>query len=205
MIFDKNLDKALWLLLSADRKNSEKVVNFINIIPEELKEQIQEKIKIYNEYKMNGNKNFSFLCGDCEIDNKLLFWFEIDTYFGELEMGYMESNCGIYKDVFKMTLLLDENLSLIDNFGKKNIGRIEYDIHTNKIDNVGSIVESSENSYDLYKTPLGYMIVYSVDNDKGVKHYMKIINILDMPEELFIDDIKDMSDVKRLVKERKRK
>lgn len=203
MIIDKNIDKSLWLVLNADKKNSEKVVNFIVSIPDELKEQIKEKIKILNEYKNSGEKKISFLCGEYETSEQILYWFQMDSYYEEIDMGYKRYNGCVYEDVFEMTLSLSEDLFSVKNFDKKNIGRIEYDIHTNNIDNICSIVESTENSYDLVKIPLGYIVVYSVDDGKGFKHYMKIINILDMPNELFIDDIKDNDDVKRLVKERK--
>lgn len=203
MIIDKNFDKSLWLVLNADKKNSERVVNFIVNIPNELKEQIKEKIKILNEFKNSEDKRITFLCGEYETSEHLLYWFELDSYFEEIDMGYKRFNGCVYEDVFEMTLSLSEDLFSVKNFDKKNIGRIEYDISTKNIDNIFNVVESSENEYNLYRTPLGYLVVYSVDDDKGIKHYMKIINILDMPEQLFIDDIKDRNDAKKLVKERK--
>ena len=198
------MDKSLWLILSAERENRDKIIDFINSIPNELKLLIKDRMNLYEDYKKTGEKKLAYLCGEYNTQDDLLYFFEIDTYFKEIDMGCKKSNGYVYEDVFRLTLSLDDELLLIRNFDKKYIGRIEYDIYTENVDGICSIKSSSENTYSLVKTPIGYMILYSRDDDKGVKKYYQRIDVSNISEKLNMEDIQDIDNVNRLVR-RKRK
>ena len=204
MIIDKNIDKSLLLVLNAERENRDKIIGFINSIPDELKLLIKDRMKLYEDYKKNGEKNLAYLCGEYNTSDDLLYFFEIDTYFKEIDIGCMKSNGYVYEDVFGLTLSLDDELLLIKNFDKKYVGRIEYDIYTENVDGICSIKSSSENTYNLVKTPLGYVVLCSRDNDKGVKKHYQKIDVSGISEELHMEDIQELNNVNRLVR-RKRK
>ena len=57
MIFDNDYDKALWLMLKADKKNRKMIAEFIRSIPSGLYEQIRKSISIYKEYIDNTNNS----------------------------------------------------------------------------------------------------------------------------------------------------
>ena len=197
------MDKSLLLILNADRKNRDRIIDFIKNIPDELILLINDRMKLYEEYKNTGEKKVAFLCGEYNTSDNLLYFFEIDTYFNEIDIGYKKSNGYIYEDVFKMCLSLDDDLLFVDNFIKKNIGRIEYDIHIESIDGIYNKKNSSENVYNLVKTPLGYMVLYSKNNDRSIKHYIQGIDVSNITDELNIDDVQNMVNVNKLVRRKR--
>lgn len=198
MIFNKKIDRALWLMIEADKENNDNIVKFITSMPEELKKQILDKIRILEEYKKNGVKNFPFLYGEYVTDNCLLYRFGIDPYSEKLEMGYMEYYRGVYRDVFNMILYLGDNLDKNKNFRKNYIGSIEYNINTDNIDGLVNIVNSSKNEYNLYKTPVRDIVVYSKDDGNVIKNHFSLIDFLSIPEELTLDNLSNnISKVRR--------
>ena len=202
MIIEKNIDKTLWLILNTDKKNRDKIVDFVCNIPIELKRLIEDRIKMLNEYRETGQKKFTFLCGEFITDDNLLYWFEIDFDFNEIDLGYKKFNGSIYDDVFEMTLSLNSESSLKKIFDKKYIGRIEYDKRINNIDNVCSFLEFSESVYNLYKIPFGYVTTSGCK--RGIDSFKCISNITNEDDELFLDDVLNVNSVNRLVR-RKRK
>ena len=180
MIFNKKIDNGISLMLSSGTDNSDSIMQFITNMPEGLKKKILEKLNIYEEYKKTGIKNFSFLCGEYDIDNRMLYTFEIDPYTEEIEMGYMECYGGIYKDVFKMTLYLGDNIEDIKNFRKKYIGSVQ--------ENISCLYK-----YYLYKTPISDIVMYSKENNRSVKNHFSLVDLFNMPEELYLDNIMDKS------------
>jgi len=204
MIFNKKIDRVLWLMLEADKENYDNIVQFITNMPEVLKKQILDKIRILEEYKKSGVKNFSFLCGECVTYNDLLYSFEIDPYFEELEMGYMECHSGVYKDVIKMTLYLGDDFEKNMNFRKNYIGSVKYNITTENVDGLFNMVNSSENEYNLYKTPIRDIVIYTKDNGKHIRSHFTVIDSLNMPEELYLEDIMDKTSENALVRRKKK-
>ena len=148
MIYNKIIDNGIWLMLLADEENKDNIIQFITNMPEELKMKIIEKLKVFSQYKNTGVMNFYFLCGECNINNSKLYNFEIDPYIEEIDMGYMECINGVYRDVFKMSLHLGDDIENTKNFSKRCIGSIQYDINVNNI-NGSNIITYSENEYNL--------------------------------------------------------
>ena len=202
MIFDKKIDSSLWMMVYADKQNRDEIVDFIQEFPEELRRAIIDKLALLKMYKDEDKKNMEFLCGEFETEDKLLYWYEIDSYHNELDMGYKVYNCGKYEDVFDITLAMRDNISIDKYFQKEYIGKIEYDIYTKRIDDMFSISNSSENDYYLVRTPFGYMVNYSNDDDRGIRQNVTRVNILDIPEDVNINDLDIKDDENRLVRRR---
>ena len=58
MIFDKDYDKTLWLLVAGNKKDSDKICNLIRYIPEEIYLKIQNAIRNYYSEKLEkANEN----------------------------------------------------------------------------------------------------------------------------------------------------
>ena len=51
MIFDRNYDKALWMLVSGTKKDNERIYELFNCIPEDVCDKIHNAIDNY----YNGN------------------------------------------------------------------------------------------------------------------------------------------------------
>ena len=51
MLFDKNFDKSLWLLIKGDRRNRGKIVDFVKSLSNEFIVMIQEGLLEYEKYK----------------------------------------------------------------------------------------------------------------------------------------------------------
>jgi hypothetical protein len=103
-------------------------------------------------------------------------------------MGYMECLNGIYRDVFKMSLCLSD---VAESVKKSYIGSIEYNINVKNVDGLFNLIDSSLNEYNLIKTSLGYVVVYSKDDNKSIRNHFRFIGFMDMDEELYLDNIKD--------------
>ena len=204
MIFDKKIDSSLWMMVYVDRQNRDEIVDFIQNFPEELRREIIDKLALLKMYKDEDKKNMDFLCGEFETEDKLLYWYEIDSYHNELDMGYKVYNCGKYEDVFEITLAMRDNISIDKYFQKEYIGKIEYDIYTKRVDDMFNIVNSSENDYYLVRTPLGYIITYLYEDVRGIRQNITRVNILDIPEDVNISDLDIKEDENRLVRRRKK-
>jgi len=202
MIFDKKIDSSLWMIVRADRDNNDKIIDFIKKIPEELRVQIIDKLNVLKTYNDDDKKNMDFLCGEFETEDKLLYWFEIDSYYNELDLGYKVYNGYTYEDVFEISLAIRDNISIDKHLKKEYIGKIEYDIYTKRIEDMFSISNSSENEYYLVKTPFGYIVNYSDSDDRGIRQNVTRVNILDMPEDINISDLDIKEYENKLVRRR---
>lgn len=197
MIFDKEFDKSLWMILSADKKNRNKIVEFIRSIPERLQEEIKKSISIYREYEMDDDSvclDDSLLNGNYETQDRILYWYEYDDDFGSLELGYSVYNGERYEEAFELTLEPCGNK--IEYFEDEYIGNLEYDITQS-----GYITTCSEIEYNMIKTPFGTFVVSMLD-DRNNKEKLGIsrVNLRNMPDEMFMTDLNNNDSVKRLVR-----
>lgn len=209
MIFDKDYDKALWMMLKVDKRNRERIAGFIRSIPDTLIREIQEsffkvqaKRENYNLFNDMSSTNFS---GQYESHDKILYWFNISMDFNSLDMGYSIFNGINYEKAFEITLISNKDLNLLENFDEEWLGSIEYDIHGVTVDDKVYFIGSSMNEYNFVKTPFGIFIV-NINNKKTFKQRgINKFNIDDIPEEIFREDINSRCNVNRLVRSRKKR
>lgn len=199
MIFGKGYDNALWLMLTADKKNRNGLVNFIKNIPSVLYSQIHVEIDRYMEYKegkMLGE--YKHLCGNYRDVNGLLYSFGIDLGSGELDI-VASTDIGGYEDiVYSLSIMPYVGLKDMDNFDSRYIGEFSYQeisyCDEYFVDGLSDTVD-----YELIKTPLGYMVNYK-SQVSLLKSKIKGVNLNGMPLNMHLSDLKTSESVDKLVR-----
>lgn len=170
MIFNKEFDKSLGLILECDRSNRGKIINFLNSIPCELYEQIYIQLEKYNEYI---NRTIDVL--DIEdfclygeynregIDNTS---FVIDIIDNSITINKSLYNGKKCVDDFKLTLCSDSRFNNIALLGKQTLGSFR------------NYTQRVSWEYDLVNTMFGMRVLCS--NNYGFKKYGKFTNSDDL-------------------------
>lgn len=201
MIIDKGYDIALWCILSADKKNRPKVVEFIKSIPQELFTKINNGIlQLKKSEKSESYEEFD-LYDSVDVDEDTCFSFQL-TDDGTLWLSKDVRNKNDYNlpynSVFEIVLLdclccLDKEY--FENFDEEWLGTVESNIKTTK-----NLITCNEREYNLVKTPVGYLVTYNRENALIVKAFGKFINLNKMPDDLKINDLDNFSKRKLLRK-----
>lgn len=202
MIFDKDFDRTLWMILSADKKNRNRITEFIRSIPSELYQKIQKSISVYKEYESSerfdsGYLDETLLSGNYETHDRILYWYELDDDFGSLELGYSVYNGEKYEEAFELTLEPYNNK--IEYFEDECIGNLDYDITES-----GYTSTCNEIEYNMVKTPFGIFVV-SMLEDKNDKEKLGInrVNLRNMPDEMFMTDFSHKDSINRLIRKKR--
>ena len=72
MIFNKEFDKPLWLILNGDNRNKELILDFIDSIPAPLYQQLLDAFLVYKEQMELDNiyiLDREDITGDFSVDN----------------------------------------------------------------------------------------------------------------------------------------
>ena len=185
MIFSRCCDKSLWLILVGEEKYRRVIIDFINSIPFELQEKINESLVQFDEYERDKvdvlDREITDLSNELFLSNNYKYWFNVDMIFGTLNIGRC-FNC--QKD-------MEITLNLSNKYGKNAdfiLGCVDFGIP-----GVNSV------SYELINTVLGDVVVAS--REKGIKRYRKV-NIEKIPGDI---DITDLNKQNRFVRSRFRK
>ena len=213
MIFDKNYDKALWLLVASNKDDSERICKLINSIPKDIYLNIQNAI--YNYYngnyydKKTNNVREKIIYSSTLIDND---GFEsaitVKIVLGRLCFNIYRWKEDIERVEEEYELLLkdfeNQDLSEMYYFDKNFIGR--YSSEINNIKFVGYLTDVNtiniDRKYYLKRIPFCF-IVSSFIGKKRIG--MKIINVnKNMPEEIYFDDFSSKDKIDGLVKKKVR-
>lgn len=183
MIFDKNFDRTLWLLIKSDRRNRGKIVDFIKSIPYEFILMIQEGLVEYEKYKLENNEiNFDdreYRSFNNQIYNGVgeLYSYNIDTKKDVLSISKSIYIMGAYYRNFNIKL---KNLSDIkDEFMMDDIGNLYY-----PVDGVGNLRKINYNIINTgmvnvlmsYSNNGMYRLCGMVDLDKDIDLNLDNIN-----------------------------
>lgn len=204
MIFDKDYyDRSLWLMIKADRKNRNMIVEFVRSIPKELRRQIQKSISIYKEEIENNRELIGLdddrLYGEYETPKRISYWYDIDSE-GSLSLGYRVFNGVRYDDAFEMKLVPYDDLYQLHYFDEEWIGMIDYDITTTE-----NLIACCEKEYNIVNTPFGNFVISMLeDRDDRNKLGISRVNLKKMPDEMFMKDLDGEKNIKKLVKGKKR-
>ena len=150
MLFGKVYDEVLMMILKVDRSSRNEIVEFIKSIPADLIKQIQKDATQFNPYtQLDHDKD---LFGEA---------------FGE------DGKCYSYNMTLEELELSvsDERLSTYDNFclGLNNIfqyGGLEY-FDEGFLGHLES--DEKEVEYNIYRTPVGYLIDFYIDPERKNK------------------------------------
>lgn len=180
MIFDLEYDKSLRMMLSVNRNNSEKIISFLESIPNELLVNIREKL---NEYKNNKffNNNNNGMYGEVNKKDEYLYFFNIDVVTGELTIGKCIYQYGVYFNDFLLKIDVNNDYKL---------GEISFDYIKEVSDKVLFTGDCTTYVYELINLFSKKIIVTS----KGSKTRLGLANSI--PDEY------NMNDLHKLVKKK---
>ena len=199
MIFGSDYDKSLWLIMKSNKKNRDKIVDFIKNIPEELYLQIREKLMIVDEYRSKKmrfyDENGIYFHDNLEKDGKL-YYYMIDPYSYSLTLGYsvVNSDGYGYKSVFELLLKPNEDFEYISRDGRF-IGYVSPDENALLRDDSRKLTLTSGM---LSNTSFRFMIT---DSSWGEIVNIGIVNVKDVPNEL---DLVSLEDGNKLVRRKKK-
>ena len=181
MLFDKNFDKTLWLLIKDDRRNREKIVDFIKSIPNEFMLMIQEGLFEYEKYKIE-NKDIplnerEYKCFNNQMYTNYgeLFSFNIDSKKDILSITKSIYIMGAYYRNFSIELK-----NLTDDKGKSRIGNIGNVYYS--IDGIGNVRKINYDIMNIGATNL--LVSYS---NNGIHRLCGLVD-LDKDFEINIDN-----------------
>ena len=198
MVFSKDYDKTLWIILYADKNNRYDIANFIRIIPKDLIERIRNVL-------MNGNisDKIEFSKAIRDDDGILsLFKIKIDKYSLRIQLSIWNNN---------MESAYDIDLGKID-FSKVNEDDLTY---------VGSYYYGKSGAFlgvgptILNADGFGYEMYVNEDNNLMIQvsgskflfdyQYDKKINIDMNQVNVELDDLLNNNSVNRLVRGKRTK
>ena len=172
MIFDLEYDKSLWMMLSANRNNNEKIINFLESIPNELLVNIREKLNEYKNNKFFNNNNGMY--GEVNKEDEYLYFFNIDVATGELTIGKCIYQYGVYFNDFLLNINVNNDYKL---------GEISFDYIQEGSDKVFFTGDCTTNVYELVNLFSKKIIVSS----NGSKTRFGLANSI--PDEYNMNDL----------------
>lgn len=200
MIFSDNFDRALWLVLSSNKRDRRLIGDVIGMFPDYVYKEIQEFISKRNgdEFRksyrdLNGYESYVIVK---VIADELLF--NVDRWKEENGIRCEES--------FQFNLVAvsrdDMNAMILQN---NRIGSLSYEINDNiSFSDMDTIVKNGyyNRDYNMYMIPFGCIMStslgYRLFSLMGVNYNKR------MPNELYSYDFNDRDSINRLVKSRKR-
>lgn len=178
MIFSKELDESLWLMLESDKKNRRKVSEFLKAVPSELYEQISIQLDKYREYEDSGidilERDTICLYGNCLDQNNYKYSFIVDMINHSLSISKSFFRENEYVKQFELTMYAKSRYNSVDVFGRQMLGSIYESGMSGKYE------------YDLVDMLFGKMIICSYDNN--IKKY-KRVKINDILDDIRIEDL----------------
>lgn len=190
MIFDKNYDKSLWLILMNDKDNREEIIKFIKNIPKELYVKLNAALKKYYEFESSakGDSISDFiLCGEVVDSNQDIYSFYINPKDGVLNLAKHVLNkfqyyyCSV--ELFLVPYGLDENLEI---FNKQLIGKIWCATDERKFIETYSVADYDYIKYEFINMFCGNALIVCSSN---TKKRIRKINRREMKDDYNLRDL----------------
>lgn len=169
MIFDREFDESLWLIVKNDRKNRMKVLEFIKSIPYEFILKIQNVLIEYNVYKLENegvpfsDRKYRCFNGGLYVSNGDLYSFNVDIQNDSL---FISRSTRRYARQFSdFSILLSSYKEDVNNYETQEIGKIFYDFH-DKVSSPNDISFEMGDSivYSSVKVPFGNLLFSNTNN-----------------------------------------
>ncbi len=206
-MFNVNYDKTLSLMLAGSKSKRERIIEFLKEIPLELLNQMYKSFDEYQEY-LDRNKNISLM--DKEIINfsgkfitngEMVYWYNIESWSGTLDLGKCICYMGDEINVFQMTIY-PYNQQDYNNMkiGDDNaLGEILYNFVEDVIDDKLCMVDRDSMDFTLIKKTLGNVVMAREYSD-GIRRRYNLVNMKNIPDILDVNKL----DQNRLVRSRKK-
>lgn len=159
MIFNKDYDMSLWLILSGDKEKRRMMASFIKELPEELLKSVREALKEF------GDIDKQVFMGDTDITRDKSYWYCIDKDTETLEVGrsFVVSECEIENLHFILYPARKEEFEMISRDSGIMLG-IFYDYFVGRYpDGEMYTIDFDLESYDLVKSSFNNFLVKSGD------------------------------------------
>lgn len=155
MIFNKYYDRTLWIMLSSNKR--ERILDFLNNIPEELLKEIQYSFETYQLYLFGliENKENVNLCGEIRTPGDMLYEYYIDKNSGVLNLKeYVLDDKEKYR-IFEINIypLKDGYNKEISNLDTYYLGNIYYNFMEEYDHGTCYLVDYEKVDFNLIKIP----------------------------------------------------
>jgi len=154
MIFNKEFDKSLWLILNGDSKNKQLILDFIDMIPAPIYQQLLDAFVVYKKQIELDNiyvLDREDITGEFSVGN-IRYYFILDMILNCLILGRQILVIGEYKKDFEMSLFSDSSYNKLEVFNNQYLGSID-----------GCLIENKIN-YELVNTFVGTMVLKKENN-----------------------------------------
>lgn len=197
MIFSKNFDNTFWLMIKSDKKNRYDIIKLVSSIPKDLLDELNNFFhcgSLLKEKKIRKALRDSF-------GNTCLF----DIYISDTEIKIELSKWGLSDDCEEVYTLNLKSISLdkefvFDSLDSFYIGSYFWRI-TKPIlflNDVVVITKCNMLSYELLDVSSSKIVIRLFDEYSKVKE----ISLEKIPDEIYLDDFKSYSKVKKLDKQK---
>lgn len=210
MVFDKNYDNTLWLVLMGDKNNRDVIMEFIKSIPANFLYTIQNTLLEYNRYLLENenvpvkDRSYRAFNGDIYGSDGYLYSFNIDISSNTLSLFRNAYRYGLYFNDFELVLFPYNMISQLVDFSKCMIAELNYDYDQINTGSQVLLGDCTNVYYNLVKLPFG-SVLSSLNNDLFL--FKKRISLVDT-ENIPVDyNVSDMNNdrINKLVKSKKKK
>jgi len=196
MIFDEKFDQSLWCIIKGDKKNRNKIVNFIKELPQEFIEMVRDGIEKYRKIE-DPFESKEEISGEYETQNNVIYHFDIIRFcmVNYLRLSKFILNEKIDDSDIRLELTDGgvKDIEEWDNFDELGLGVSTTDIiHNFK----NGLMKCNESEYSIVKTPIGSVVRYTREYLGGLVTlpFGRFVNIKNMPHDITKENI----DVKKL-------
>lgn len=209
MLFDKNFDRSLWLIIASDKVSRERIGRIISFLPQEEYDQLQKEIEHYYKNKSTGDVDRIVFNKTFVGKDDFNYYFRVQICSNELNVKicrWIEKSDRLEED-YELNLVSISNEDLVNMEYLKNGYIGSYSQEFNRIhfvDYLTSVDTAKWNrDYCLLRVPLGY-ISSSILGRRIFK--VNVVNALKrIPNDMVVDDFSSQDKRNELVRRRKKK
>lgn len=209
MIFNKEYDMSLLMMLASNNKSRRKIAEFIKEYPEDLIYRIHHSLEKYNDY-LNENllimdMELTDFNGSVILDDNVSYWYCVDVFNGALELG-RTSNMGEGKsDVFQLSLSMFNRDDYESNkyFQEMYLGTVTSSFVKNDVNDNKGVIDLYSTYFSVIKTPFDRVVIKSNDFSDDKNRYCSI-DFSTIIEEYDNDILKNSDSLNHLVRRKKK-
>ena len=209
MIFDKDFDRALWLLVSAKKKYSANICKLISLLPENVYEQIQTAIVRYYDNSLGNVRDSVIYSTTLSNVDGFDYYVVIKVISGKLYFNvrrWNEKNSERLEEDYELVLkrFYEDDLFLMLYGEKCNVGKYSHEFSNIKYEGYLPSVDTEiyDMKYRIKRIPFGFIVSNSLGRRTLGRKYVNVAQ--NMPEDICVTDFSSEENIAGLIKKRKR-